>query len=232
MRAGHLILAGALFGGGMLAVAEAQDGRPFEALRAALTSLSARVSTVEAQAQAIPGLSSAVTDVSARVATLEQQTQAIPGLSRGLADLSARVSTLEQQAQTVPGLKIVDADGQVIGRALFGSTTFAVMMVDGVAVAFQVADGGFRQTVGTSFWYQSKDCTGQAFLTTDTGVIRQAQVLGTSGIYAKGQFRQVQFGSRRGYPTGMCMSLSSSITGAELAGIDLSGYRAPFNVAE
>ena len=209
MRARYAVLAGAVFAGGMLAAAHAEDGRPFAALHAAITALSTRVTAVEALSSAVPGLSTAV------------------------AALTSRVSTLEQQSQAIPGLKIVDADGQAFGPAVFnGSSTYVVLMLDGVAAAFQVADGGFRQAVAPTVWFQSADCSGDPFLTNDTGVIRQGQVLGTLGVYAGGQFRQLQFKSRRAYPAGTCLALTFTTAGAELASVDLSGYRAPFTIAE
>ncbi len=170
----------------MVAAASAQEGKPFEALRAALNSL------------------------------------------------TSRVSALEQQPRVTSDLTIADAGGQTIGRAMFnGNSTYAVMIVDGVAAAFQVGDGGFRQAVAApTEWYQSTDCSGDPFLTNDTGVIRQGQVVGTTGVYAKGQFTQLQFHSRRAYPSGTCSALTFTSAGAELGTVDLSAYRAPFTVAD
>lgn len=207
MRSSYLVLAGAVFAGGLLAAADAQEGRPFDALRTALNGLTNRV------------------------VALERETPAISQLGSDVASLSSRVSALEQQNSGA--MKIVDALGQPIGRATFtGSTTYAVAIVDGVAAGFQVGDAGFRPAVAPTVWFQSTDCSGDAFLTTDTGIIRQGFVVGSAGVFAKGQFRPVQFKSRRAYPSGPCAGLTFTTSGAELGTVDLSGYHGPFSLVE
>jgi hypothetical protein len=233
MRSRYLVLAGAVFAGGMLAAANAQEGKPFDALRAALNSVIGRVAALEQQMPTLSQLTASVSTLTGRVSGLEQEVQAIPQLNSSMTALTGRVSTLEQEAQSIPGLRIADGSGQPIGRAVFnGNSTYVLLIVDGIAAAYQVSDSGFRQAVAPTVWSQSADCTGDGFLTNDTGVIRQGLVIGSVGVYAKGQFRQLQFRSRRTYPAGTCAALTFTTTGAELATIDLSAYQSPFTILQ
>jgi hypothetical protein len=151
---------------------------------------------------------------------------------------------------------MLDAKGKTVGRlflgfgqeqdAIFGSTTTVVRQINGIWVLLGVVDftSGFQIIVDPSnimaYFYQSADCTGQAYLpvklnyaatTPAQGIVAVIPPATTPSIYFAGTPAMVTFKSFRGVGQG-CQPGNQAFFAGLLQSVPVSslGLTLPFSI--